>query len=363
MRRYEKKNKKDSIVKTTFRKHIYRPTAVIIALLLAMPFFIHSLEYRPVDRTITDATSLALGGTGVSRGMESSFFAMNPASLAEIMGSEFHFGVDAMTRITRVNSDFRAEPEYIPAIAYSKALFPDAGAGIIVHSPFQRRFDDEFAAYSMEIGYARSISRNLAIGVSLGALAGLQAKRYDGWGVSMNAGLLFRNEDYSIGLSYRPPGKVEYPVFADSNPLSETYPGIALAGITFYQSWGIISIEADYMQNSSIRFVSNGTDMTPQAIKNNTGNFHPHIGAQFPIKKWPGLTFYTGLMSEDYYDYKGENDPQIIWTWGISGIAGRSFWQERLKITFGYASSFIPSAFAKDNHQIEKMVLTFYLYF
>lgn len=336
---------------------------IIKSIIIISPMHAESILYRPVNRTITDATSLSMGGSGVSRGMESSYASMNPASVAEIMGSEFQFGVDAMTRITRVNSDFRTEPEYIPAISYSRAIFPNAGFGFLIHSPFQRRFDDEFAAYTMEIAYARSISRNLSIGASFGALAGLQAKRYDGWGVSFSGGLIFRKENYSIGLSYRPPGKIYYPVYTDANPLDETFPGIALGGISFYQSWGIISIEADYLQYSSVKFVSNNQDLTPKQIKKNSGNIHPHIGAQFPVPRWPGLTFYTGFMSEDYYDYTGNNDLQMIWTWGISGIAGRSFWQERLKITFGYASSFIPSLFAKENNQIEKMILTFYLYF
>ncbi len=333
---------------------------IILFLILVSGYPLQSLVYRPVNIVIPDAASLALGGGGVSRGMDMLFAAHNPAALAEIMEPQMSFGMDALTRIDRLNSDYRVDPEYVPLVGGAIPLFPDSSAALVLQSPFSRRLDDEFIAYSLEAFYARSLSRNFSLGVSAGAMAGLQAKRFDGWGFTGSVGLLFRQDKISIGLSHRPGASIRYPVFTDGNPLEETFPGVSQGGISFYRQWGILTLETDYIRYSGVRFVSLSKDYTPQYP---AGAFHPHIGAQFPVRRWPGITLYTGLMTEDYYDYAGKNDPQIIWTFGVSGIAGRDFWQEKLKISFGYASSFIPSAFAQKNNQIERMILTFSLYF
>lgn len=318
--------------------------------------------YRPIDVYQPGARGAGAGATGTSNIDSVEILGMNPAYAAEISTPRAALGVDAQTRITRVKSDqvILLKPQFIPMLNFAFPIMPNSGGGISVQSPFQRRFPDgNFIYYTIEGIFAHTLTRNLSAGISLGAGMGLELERFDGWGLSGSASLLYREAKWSAGLFIRPRATLVYSAYPGVDSFSETLPDIVRAAYTRDFSFVELTFGLEYVNWEAVRFNENGVNTAPVIEKGLFGRIHPHIGAMFEIPRWPGLQFRTGFFTQDFIAFDGKNDRQILFTLGLGGLAGEDFWGERLRIDFSLISSFIPSLFWEENNSVEKLQMSF----
>lgn len=319
-----------------------------------------SAVYRAYDVYRPGARAAGAAATGTANIDSVGSLAFNPAYLADISSTAVALGADAQTRIDRIQTDYNIEPQFIPVLAFGMPVKPNSGAGVMIYSPYQRRFPDaDFIQYNIEGVYAFSLTRKLNIGVTMGAAMGLETERFDGWGYAFSLSALYHTENFNLGLLFRPGSTIEYSTYSTGQTLSEKMPDQLKGGISGF--WGPVKLtfELEYINWDNSYFIENNNDITPDFEKHYLGRVHPHIGAEFPLIFWPGLNFRTGLYTEDFFDFTGNNERQILFTAGFGGLAGADLWGERLRIDFAIISGFIPSFFYNEAHQIEKIQVTF----
>lgn len=339
---------------------------MFITRIMALVFFILFIApaiysyYRPYDFYVGGARAAGAGATGVSAPDSAGSMAQNPAYLSEIETSAFAIAFDAQTRITRLQTDVNIQPEFIPLLNIAWPVKPNSGAGLIIQSPFQRRFpDSRFINYNIEAAFAHSISRSLNLGVSGGPAIGIENEQYQGWGFGYSVSMLYHNEHFRAGLLVRPGTKLNYSVFSTGKPVEEKLPDLYRAGISKRFNGVLLSLEVDYIDFNTSAFIHNSVATAPDFKEGYFGYLQPHIGASFSLPWWPGLIFRGGVHTENFYDYQGNNERQVLLSLGFGGLAGAELWGERLRIDFSWVSSFIPSVLFEENNQIEKAQVTF----
>ncbi|MDH5716182.1 MAG: hypothetical protein OEZ22_00925 [Spirochaetia bacterium] len=316
--------------------------------------------YRPYDLNRPGARSAGAGATGTSNIESLGSVSNNPAFLAEIYKPAFALGLDAQTRITSIQTNVSLKPQYLPVVAAAFPIGYNAGMGILIYSPFQRYFpDSDFIFYNMEPAFAYTFHRNLNMAITAGPAFGMQNKEFDGWGFTYSLSLLFRSKFVDSGLLLRPGTKITYETYVTGKSAEERTPHFIKGGITYKFELIKIALEAEYTNWDYSYFKENNINLTPAFEKGFLGKINPHIGFDFALPFWQGLNLRAGIFTEDFYDFEGKNDKQILLTFGFGGLAGSNFWEERLKIDFSLISAFIPSFFWEESHQIEKFQLTF----
>ncbi len=285
---------------------------------------------------------------------------MNPAYLADISNASVALGLDAQTRIQRVQTEFYVAPQFIPVLAWGSPLGNDGGVGLMINSPMQRLFpDSEYILYNVEAAYAHSITRSLNVGVTAGAAVGIQAQIYYATAFSWSISALYHHEQFNFGLLFRPGVTLEYNPYTSGSNVTERTPDFFKFGVSRWFGKVQVALEFEQVSWSSSSFQENGVDVAPRFEPGFLGGINPHLGFSFPIPRFPGLQFRTGVYTADFYDFAGRNDRQILWTLGLGGLAGEDFWGERLRIDFSLVSSYIPSLFWKEANQIERLQMTF----
>ena len=114
-------------------------------------------------------------------------------------------------------------------------------------------------------------------------------------------------------------------------------------------------MELEYIDWNSSSFRVFGVESIPNFQPHFLNFLHPHIGIAFEIKKWYGLKLNTGLYTQDFFDRNGNNSRQILWSFGINGVAFASFWKDRLKINIAYVTSSFFSLFYSESNAIDKI--------
>ncbi len=316
--------------------------------------------YRPYDIYRTSAHSLAEGGTGTANVNSISGIPFNPAYLAAMYRGGISLGMDAQIRITRLKTDVSLKPQYVPIVNAALSIDDNSGIGVSLHSPFKRVFPDiSFIAYFWEVGYGYTISRYLDAGITLGGVMGIEAERYVGGGFSFSLGLLSQNEYVNIGLFFRLGSNINYSTFSRGVVVSEKLPHLIRLG--FYKKWELFSItlELEYIDWRSSSFKEFGIETKPQLETHFLDFLHPHIGFAFELSRWlPGITLRSGFYTEDFFEYNGTNNRQILWSFGFSGLAYTDFWKDRLRIDVAYVTSALLSLFWEENNQIDKFQIS-----
>lgn len=331
--------------------------SILFGFLVVQPLF---STYRPFDINHSGARVQGAGATGVSSIDSIGSLAQNPAYLADITRPSMALGLDAQTRIQSVQSQFFVAPQYVPVVAWGMPVGQNGGVGLMINSPMQRLFpDSEYILYNIEGAYAYPITRSLNVGVTAGAAVGLQAQLYYATAFSWSLSLLYHRDAFFLGLLFRPGVVLDYSPYSSGSNLTERTPDYFKLGIS--RSFGLVAIALDIEQVSwqSSYFKENGTNVAPRFQHGFLDGINPHLGFNFSLPYWPGLQFRTGFYTSDFYDFLGHNDRQILWTFGLGGLAGADFWGERLRIDFSLVSSFIPSFFWSEANQIEKLQVTF----
>ena len=329
---------------------------------VALMFFSQGLAgvYRPYDIYRPGARAMGAGATGVSNIDSIGTIGQNPSYLADISESAFAVGLDAQTRINRIQTQVSLQPQYIPVLAWGAPITENLGGGVIIQSPFQRRFpDDNFIVYTMEAAAAYPLTRRVNIGVTGGALVGLQSDRFAAWSATWSVSALYHADSFTLGMFFRPGAELSYQPFSTGALVDEKLPDFFKFGVSTHIKKVKLAFEVEHASFAGTYFRRNGVDITPNFRRGFFGNFHPRVGADFPMPWWPGLVFRTGMFTEDFFDFSGGNERQILWTLGFGGIAGSDFWGDKLRIDFSLASSFIPSFFWTESNQIEKLQVTF----
>ncbi len=320
--------------------------------------------YRPYDVYRPSASSLAEGGTGVANPNNISGIIHNPAYAVSMTGSGISFALDAQTRISNLTAAFSLQPQYIPLLNFGLYVNKNSAITVGLHSPFQRIFPDTFfLAYCFEIGYAHTLMRYLNIGVTAGAMMGIEARSFIGWGFSGSLGLLSNNKYIDLGLFFRLSSIITYPIFSQGFPVTESTPHILRFGASKYFNMIRITFELEYLFWKNTSFQESSLETAPPFEPNFLGFLHPHLGFSFKLLRWSGIKLKTGFFTEDYFDEFGNNQRQILWSVGFEGIAYNNFWRDRLKINFVYVSSSLFSLFWSENNQIEKFQVSFNYYF
>ncbi|MCS6985352.1 MAG: hypothetical protein NZM25_09555 [Leptospiraceae bacterium] len=325
-------------------------------------FCLGSVEaiYRPFDIHYPGARSAGAGATGVSSIDSLGSLPMNPAYLADIHKPAIALGLDAQTRIQRVQAEFYMAPQYLPIVSWGTPLGPNGGLGLLAHSPIQRLFpDSEYILYNLEIAYAHSLMRRLNLAITGGMALGLQAQIYHAFAPCWSLAALYHHDWFDLGMSFRPGITLTYRPYPNGAVVEERTPDVLRLGLSHL--WGSvrISFEIEQVSWGSSYFRENQVDITPSFEPGFLHGINPHLGLAFPLPPWPGLTFRTGMYTADFYDFLGRNDRQILLTFGIGGLAGEDIWGERLRIDFSLVSSFLPSLFWPESNRIEKLQMTF----
>lgn len=342
------------------RKLLRKKVYIILFFLVIRAAFVSAFAiYRPFDVYRPGARAMGAGATGVSNIDSIGSLGQNPSYLADLTSAALAFGLDAQTRITRLQSDVSISPQYIPVISWGMPI-ENLGVGVLMQSPFQRLFPGEnFIFYTLEAAVAYPLTRRVNVGITAGVALGLQSNRFSAANGTWSVSALYHGDYFQIGFMYRPGASLQYDTFPDGSQIKEKMPDFFKMGLSTYI--GVVKIAFELEQNAftGSSFVRNGKDITPDFEKSILGRINPHIGADFPIFFWPGLIFRTGFFTDDFYDYKGANEKQILWTFGLGGVAGSEFWGDRFKIDFSWASSFLPGLFWKESNNIEKLQVTF----
>lgn len=316
--------------------------------------------YRPFDINYPGARVAGAGATGVSSIDSVGSLSINPSYLADLTKPAISIGIDAQTRIQRVQTEFYLAPQYLPILAWGTPLGKAGGFGFLAHSPIQRLFpDSEYILYNAEVAYAHSITRSLNFGITAGAAIGLQAQIYHALAPCWSVSALYHHDFFTFGLLFRPGVQLTYNPYTTGTTLNERTPDVFRFGISKFFGKVQISFDLEQISWNSSYFRENGVDVKPNFEPGFLNGIHPHFGLTFSLPPWPGLTFRTGFYTADFYDFSGKNDRQILLTFGLGGLAGEDFWGERLRIDFSLVSSFIPSLFWKESNQIEKLQMTF----
>ena len=205
--------------------------------------------------------------------------------------------------------------------------------------------------------------RYLNIGVTAGAMMGIEARSFIGWGFSGSLGLLSKNKYIDLGLFFRLSSIITYPIFSQGFPVTESTPHILRFGASKYFNMIRITFELEYLFWKNTSFQESSLETVPRFDPNFLGFLHPHLGFSFKLLRWSGIKLKTGFFTEDYFDEFGNNQRQILWSVGFEGIAYNDFWRDRLKINFVYVSSSLFSLFWSENNQIEKFQVSFNYYF
>ena len=316
--------------------------------------------YRPYDIYRTSAHSLAEGGTGTSNIDSISDIPMNPAYLASITKGGVGIGLDAQIRITTIKTDFSLKPYYIPLANIAFSLTPNSGIGFNLSAPFQRIFPDSFVInYFWELAYGYTLFRYLDVGITFGAVMGVDSQRYTGGGASGSISLLSRGSYGSFGFFYRPTSLVTYSSFPQATLFQELLPHILRAGYSKKFSILTFTFELEYITWNTTSYKLNKKEIVPTFQPHFFNFVHPHIGLAFLLERWlPGLTLRTGLFTEDFFDYQGKNNRQVLLSLGFSALAYSDIWEDRLRIDFAYVTSSLFSLFWSENTQIDKFQLT-----
>ena len=318
--------------------------------------------YRPFDVYRAGSRALGAGGTGVSNIDSIGSVQQNPAFLAEVISWRFALGSDAQTRITRIQNSFQLRAQFLPIIAAAMPVGDNYGLGIMFHTPFQRKFlQEDYIYYNTEIGFGFPITRHLSAGVTAGIGVGLQ-NIFDGYGFTYSLGLLYKTNAFDAGLFVKPGATLNYATFSTGKSLEERLPDFFKAGISKRLKSVRLTFELEYVNWEGSTYIEAGVNARPAVFQSHFfGRVHPHFGASFDLPWFPGLQFRTGIMTEDFFDFNGINNRQVLMTFGLGGLGSRSVLGSQLRIDFSLVDSFIPSLIWNEANNIEKMQVTFEL--